>query len=75
MFGRKKPPVSPVHNIFEGLKAIEMIAAQHPIGHRCLMCRAAGGDAEAQAMALLELKKHGHPRAMDLPWPRWVPWG
>ena len=68
MIGRRKPRgASTIRNISDATKAIEQMAATHPEGHDCLICKAAGGDGQAQAIILLELKKRGHDRAMDLP--------
>lgn len=68
MFGQKKPRgESTIRNIFDATKAIEQMAATHAAGHDCLICKAAGGDGQAQAIILLELKKRGHEKALDLP--------
>jgi hypothetical protein len=65
---RRKPRgESTIHNIFDATKAIEQMAATHAEGHDCLICKAANGDGQAQATILLELKKRGHEKAMDLP--------
>ena len=68
VIGRRKPRgESTIRNIFDATKAIEQMAATHPEGHDCLICKAANGDSEAQAIILLELKKRGHEKAMDPP--------
>jgi hypothetical protein len=69
VMGRRKPPrgESTIRNILDATKAIEQKAATHPEGHDCLICKAANGDGQAQATILLELKKRGHDKAMDLP--------
>jgi hypothetical protein len=68
VMGRRKPRGgSTIRNILDATKAIEQMAATHAEGHDCLICKAANGDGQAQAIILLELKKRGHDRAMDLP--------
>jgi hypothetical protein len=69
VIGRRKPPrgESTIRNIFDATKAIEQMAATHAEGHDCLICKAAKGDGQAQAIILLELKKRGHEKAMDQP--------
>lgn len=68
MIGRRKPRgESTIRNIYDATKAIEQMAATHAEGHDCLICKAANGDSEAQAIILLELKKRGHEKAMDPP--------
>ena len=68
MIGRRKPRgASTIRNIVDATRAIEQMAATHAEGHDCLICKAANGDGQAQAIILLELKKRGHEKAMDLP--------
>jgi hypothetical protein len=68
MIGRKRSRgESTIRNIFDATKAIELMAATHAEGHDCLICKAANGDGEAQAIILLELRKRGHEKALDLP--------
>jgi hypothetical protein len=68
VIGRRKPRgESTIRSIFDATKAIEQVAATHANGHGCLICKAAAGDGQAQAIILLELKKRGHEKAMDLP--------
>jgi hypothetical protein len=68
MIGRKRSRgESTIRNIFDATRAIELKAATHAEGHDCLICKAANGDGEAQATILLELKKRGHEKALDLP--------
>jgi hypothetical protein len=66
--GRKRSRgESTIRNIFDATKAIELMAGTHAEGHACLICKAANGDGEAQAIILLELRKRGHEKALDLP--------